>query len=365
MGGIALLGASGSTGHLVAAELGRRGHRFVAAGRDVAKVERRLDGIEGVEAVREVDVHDEAALSSLCRDADVLITTVGPFEEMGRPVLRAAVEHGAHYVDSTGELPFIRWAFEEWGAAAEARGVAAVPAAGYDFLPGDLLADLAGHAVVDPDEIHVTYAVLSTGGLLRGVTRGTRASIAGLLGRQGVARLDGRLEPELPGEARRLAWFSRPVGPTHAAGFPGAEPITVPRHVPGVSTVRTYFAMPGWQAELFQFGARLTRWDPARRLATALLRAGPEGSREAQQRTRWACVAESQGQDEVARAWAYGTDIYGLTAVTIVVVAEALQEGPRRTGVVAPAEVIDPDVALDEVADRCDLKWSVARPHEP
>lgn len=364
MSRIALLGASGSTGRLVAAELARRGHRFVAAGRDPEKVERRVRDLDGVLEIRRVDVEDAEALARLCQDADVLITTVGPFEALGKPVLRAAVENGAHYVDSTGELPFIRWAFDDWDGAATDAQVAVVPAAGYDFLPGDLLAHLAGTAVADPSELHVTYAVLSAGGLLRGVTKGTRSSIAGLLGREGVARVDGRLRAELPGEERRLAWFPRPVGPTHAAGFPGAEPLTVPRHVPGVDLVRTYFAMPSWQAELFQFGARATRWEPARALARRVLEAGPEGSREAQRRTRWACVAESHGADGIARAWAYGTDIYGLTAVTMVLVAEALLDGPRRLGVVAPAEVLDADVALDRVADRCDLKWSVARPQD-
>lgn len=364
MSRIALLGASGSTGRLVAAELGRRGHRFVAAGRDPAKVERQLRDVDGLVEVRPVDVEDSGSLTSLCRDVDVLLTTVGPFEALGRPVLRAAIENRAHYVDSAGEFPFIRWAFEQWGGAAEDAGVTAVPAAGYDFLPGDLLADLAGTAVVEPDELHVTYAVLSTGGLLRGATKGTRSSIAGLLGREGAARVGGRLQSELPGEARRLAWFPRPVGPTHAAGFPGAEPLTVPRHVSGLDTVRTYFAMPGWQAELFQFGARATRWGPARDLVRRVLEAGPEGSREVQRRSRWACVAESHGTDGVARAWAYGTDIYGLTAVTMVLVAEALLDGPRRAGVVAPAEVLEPDVALDRAADRCDLRWSVARPRD-
>ena len=362
MGTVALLGASGMTGRLVAAELDRRGHQFIAAGRDPAKVERGVAGLDNVEDIAHVDVRDTGSLGELCRRADVVLTTVGPFQELGRPVLVAAVEGGAHYVDSSGELPFIRWAFEEWGAAAATQGVAAVPAAGYDFLPGDLLADLAAGAVEDPREVHVTYAVPSTGGLVRGVTRGTRASIAGLLGEKGLARVEGRLTPEMPGEERRLAWFPRPVGPRHAAGFPGAEPVTVPRHVAGLETVRTYFAMPGWQAELFQFGANAARWEPARRLAERLLRAGPEGSRDAQSGTRWACVAESRGTDAVARAWAYGLDIYALTAAAMVLVAEALLEGPPLAGVLAPAELLDPPRALDALADRVGARWSVARP---
>ena len=196
------------------------------------------------------------------------------------------------------------------------------------------------------------------------MTRGTRASIAGLLGADSVTLVDGRLRSELPGAQRRLAWFPRPVGPHHAAGFPGAEPVTVPRHVAGVETVRTYFAMPGWQAELFQMGSNLARWEPAREVMGRLLTAGPAASRDAQEQTRWACVAECRGEDQIARAWAYGTDIYGTTAATMVLVAEALAAGTGVAGVVAPAEVLEVDVALDALADRTGLKWSVARPED-
>ena len=362
-----LIGASGATGRLVAVELDRRGHDFVAAGRDRRRVTAAMRGLDRVVEVRTVDVTDAEALATLCRDVDVLLTTVGPFERLGRPVLSAAVENGAHYVDSTGELPFVRWAYDEVGDAAAAHGVTAVPAGGFDFVPGDLLGHLAATAVTAPEEVHVTYAVPSTAGLVRGITRGTRASIVGLLGREGVALVGGRLRPELPGEERRLAWFPRPVGPQHAAGFPGAEPLTVPRHVAGVQTVRTYFAMPGWQAELFQMASNLARWGPARRFMSRALTAGPAASRTAQEGTRWACVAESRSGDEIARAWAYGTDVYATTAATMVVIAEALAVGPQVSGVVAPSEVLEAGHALDTLADRSGLKWSVARPedHDP
>lgn len=357
-----LLGASGATGRLVAAELARRGHQFIAAGRDPDKLARALHGNASVSSIRKVDVHDEDSLAALCRDVDVLLTTVGPFSELGRPVLAAAVEHGTHYVDSTGELPFVRWAFEEWGERAAERGAAVVPASGYDFVPGDLLAHLAADAVVEPSEVHVTYAVPSAIGFLRGVTKGTRASIPEVLGSDATALVDGQRRTERPGEERRLAWFPRPVGPQHAANFPGAEPLTVPRHVPGVATVRTYFAMAGWQAELFQFGASMFRHGATRELLTRLFTAGPGASRRAQEETRWACVAESHGANGVARAWANGTDIYGFTAATLVLVAESLADGPPTVGVVAPAEVLQADTALDVLADRVGLRWSVIRP---
>lgn len=362
MASIALLGASGFTGRLVAAELARRGHDIVGVGRDPDRVRQALSDLDTVGDVRHADVADPAGVGQALANVDVAITTVGPYDLLGRPVLDEAIRHGCHYVDLAGEQPFLRWAYQERDTPARAAGITAVPGAGLEFLVGDLLAQIAAEAVPAPIAVHVTYAVRSRG-LIPGSSRGTRRSIAVLLGRPGLALQDGDLVDELLGETRRLAWFPRPLGPSHAAGVPGGEVLTVPRHVPGVRTVRTYVAVPGWQAELLQLTGNATRWAPLRRVATAVLERGSEGpSSDRRRDTRWACVAEVAGSnDEVARAWAYGTDVYRFAAVSAVVVAEAILEGRAATGVAPPALVGVPQDLLDRLAARSDLLWSVAR----
>jgi short subunit dehydrogenase-like uncharacterized protein len=359
---VVLLGAGGFTGRLIAAELARRGHGFVAAGRDARRVRGHLHELPGLDDVRAFDATDADSLDRALADATLVVSSVGPFERFGRPVLDAAIRAGCHYVDVTGEQPFVRWAYEERDAAARAAGATMVPGAGFEFVPGDLLAHIASEAVQGAEEVHVTYLVRGRG-LAPATSAGTRRSAATLLGRTGVARADGVLAEELPGEVRRLAWFPKPVGPAHAAGIPGAEPITVPRHVPGVRTVRTYLALPGWQAELLQSVANAARWDPLRRRLTQLLDVGSDGPGPARRAaTRWACVAESAGDPGVARAWAYGTDIYGTTAVIAVAVSEAILAGGTPTGVVPPALLGEPAGILDTLAARSDLLWSVDRP---
>src|SRR5699024_6174887 len=99
----------------------------------------------------------------------------------------------------------------------------------------------------------------------------------------------------------------------------------VPRHVPGVSTVRTYLAMPSARAEFAQMAASVARWPRARRLARRFLEGGPPGPpSKVREGTRWGCVAEIRGDEGVARSWAYGHDVYGFTALAVVAVAERL-----------------------------------------
>ncbi|MCA1711951.1 MAG: saccharopine dehydrogenase NADP-binding domain-containing protein [Actinobacteria bacterium] len=358
MGQVTLLGASGFTGRLVAAALDRRALPFLAAGRDADAVARAVAAHRSVVAVEVADVARPESLEHVCRDATVLLTTVGPFARLGRPVLDAAVAAGCHYVDSTGEQSFMRWAFDERGADAARAGICALPAFGFDYVPGDLLAAVAAAQVEAPREVHVAYLVRGRGVL---ASRGTRTTLATLASEPMLA-WDGSLRDERVGEARRLAWFPRPVGPRHAAAIPGGEALTVPRHVRGVEVVRTYMAMPSIAAEGLQFGAALARWAPADRLLRRAGALGPEGPSPRQRAaTRWACVAEVAGADgTVVRAWANGRDVYGFTAEAMALAAaRLLDDGARASGVVAPAEAFAAESVLDELADVAGLRWSI------
>ena len=362
---IVLLGASGFTGALTAAALDRRGIAFVAAGRDVDKVARAVEGCSHVTDVRRGDVSDPVSLRGLFDGAAVVVTTVGPFERLGRPVLEAAVDAGCHYVDSTGEQSFMRWAFDEVGAAADAAGITAIPACGFDYVPGDLLSDVAADAVGATAEVHVAYLVRGRGNPLGWMSKGTRTTIADVAVEPGVSLVDGELVAERLGDARRLAWFPRPVGPRHAVGLPAGEPLTVPRHVPGVRTVRTYMAVPGALAEAVQFGANIGRLAPIRAITSRVMRTGAEGpDEERRASTRWACVAEASTADgAVARAWANGVDPYGFTGEVLAAAATRLAAGEARaTGVVAPAEAFDARDLLDDLAENFDIRWSVTPP---
>jgi short subunit dehydrogenase-like uncharacterized protein len=142
---IVLYGATGYTGRLVVEELERRGLDYVLSGRDEAK----LAAVAGEREapVRAAQLDDERGLRDLLADAKVVISCAGPFTLAGHALVRAAIDTGTHYVDSTGEQPFIKLVFDRRGPAAEWAGVALVPALGFDYAPGDCIARLAaqGH----------------------------------------------------------------------------------------------------------------------------------------------------------------------------------------------------------------------------
>jgi saccharopine dehydrogenase-like NADP-dependent oxidoreductase len=106
---IVLYGATGYTGALVADELERRGVDHVLSGRDPAKLV-RLGDQRGVPA-RAATLDDEPGLRGLLDEASAVINCAGPFTLSGDALLRAAIDTGTHYVDSTGEQAFIRLVF--------------------------------------------------------------------------------------------------------------------------------------------------------------------------------------------------------------------------------------------------------------
>ena len=108
---IVLFGATGYTGRLVARELRATSTHVVLAGRDRL----RLDALAGELGGLEVAVADSArpdSVRALVGEGDVLVTTVGPFLVHGEAAVGAAVDAGAHYLDATGEPPFVRRVFE-------------------------------------------------------------------------------------------------------------------------------------------------------------------------------------------------------------------------------------------------------------
>lgn len=148
---VVVLGATGVTGRRVAAYLAERaaedGFRWGAAARNAAKLERTLAevGAAGGETIS-ADTGDDASLAALAERAAVVLNLVGPYTHHARPVIAACVEAGTHYLDLTGEIPFVRSIQREFDAAARERGAAIVQVCGFEALPPDLLVLLAAEA---------------------------------------------------------------------------------------------------------------------------------------------------------------------------------------------------------------------------
>lgn len=252
---IVLFGASGYTGQRVAEAMVRRDLRPVLAGRSadrLAPIAQRLGKLDVVTA----DVGDASSVKALIGRGDVLVSTVGPFLRLGAPALRAAVDAGAIYLDSTGESPFIRRVFEEFGPLAERTGASLITAFGHDYVPGNLAGALAlrlaGGGV---HRVEVGY-LISGVGRAQVISRGTFSSMVGLVTEQGFTWRDG-IRPEPTGSRMRAFPLGGEDVPALSIG--STEHYALPRLADpaGLPEVDVYLGWFGSATRVLQLSSRV------------------------------------------------------------------------------------------------------------
>ena len=145
---VVVFGATSVTGREVAKYLAKRapgaGATWAAAARSPSKLTSTLAevGVEGATTIA-ADVTDAGALKAMAERAKVVLNLVGPYTSYGRPVIDACVAGGAHYVDLSGEMPFVARTTRDVHASAEAAGVKVVQVCGFESLPPDMGVALA------------------------------------------------------------------------------------------------------------------------------------------------------------------------------------------------------------------------------
>ncbi len=239
---IVVFGATGYTGELTARALVARGAAPVLAGRSEGRLEALAGELGGLE-IAVADVARPETVRALVQRGDVLVSTVGPFARWGEPAVNAAIDAGAHYLDSTGEPSFIRAVFEQFGPRAEKAGCALLTAFGADWVPGNLAGALAlrnaGQAAV---RVAIGYYATGAGLGAGAASGGTRASAAAVGFEPGFAWRDGRIVTERA--AKRVTSFeTRPGRQAPAFSVAGSEHFALPRLAPGLREVDLYL---GW-----------------------------------------------------------------------------------------------------------------------
>jgi short subunit dehydrogenase-like uncharacterized protein len=374
-GRIVLYGATGYTGALTARALVARGARPVLAGRDQsrltalsAELARAGDGTELETAIASAE--GPGSLRGLIGAGDVLVSAAGPFMKFGRPVVAAAVDAGVVYLDSTGEPPFIRQVFEEFGPQAQRTGAVLLTAFGYDFVPGNLAGALALQAA-GPGAARVKVGYFVRGDLRRGASAGTRASMTGVLLEPGYAFRGGRIVSEPTAaqvtsfqvDGRKMEAFS--IGSSEHFALPGLRPETgadgAPALVP-LTDVGVYLGWFGRATRLVHYGSVLTaplsRLPGVRRALDASARrvqrsrAAPAPHTVAAIRSDVVAVAADASGKELATVHLTGGDPYSFTASILAWAAvKAAADGVRPAGALGPVAAFGTDLLERACAD--------------
>jgi hypothetical protein len=313
---IAVYGASGHTGSLVAAELAGRGTELVLGGRSLAALEDLRDRLDGPARIRIADVDDAGALRKLAGDAAVVVNCAGPFAATGTAIASAAIDTGSHYLDHSAEPLYVREIFDVIGPLAEEAGVTVVPGMSCFGALADLLAERIAGGLPHVETVTVAYAV-------RGwrMTAASKATALGLSGSDRVLFVDGALHVGPARSDVTTFEFPDPVGIRPVLpDYPAGEVVTIPRHV-ATRNVRAFMT-----AETFASGDVFDsdHIAPEERAGSSFLLA-----------------VRAETPDEAVTGHLSGLDIYRTGAVVAAEAAVRLADsaGPGVGGVRSAAEV--------------------------
>jgi short subunit dehydrogenase-like uncharacterized protein len=141
---VLLYGAGGFTGRQTVAYFAAHapaGLRWAIAGprRHTLEAARDAAGVHQ----RDADLivapsQDQAAVDAAVARSRIVLSTAGPFALYGTPVVDACVRFGTHYVDITGETPWMREIANRYHGRAASSGTRIIPCCGFDSVPSDL-----------------------------------------------------------------------------------------------------------------------------------------------------------------------------------------------------------------------------------
>lgn len=151
---VVLYGATGFVGQQTAAYFAEHFPqlRWAIAGRSKDKLQaiaHRLGIDDDQSRIIVADSGDANALLRLAHQTHVVLSSAGPFARFGTPLVDACVAAQTHYVDITGETPWVRQLIDKHHDQASKDGTRIVPCCGFDSVPSDLGVWLTARAIYE------------------------------------------------------------------------------------------------------------------------------------------------------------------------------------------------------------------------
>jgi short subunit dehydrogenase-like uncharacterized protein len=295
--------------------------------------------------VHVADASDSRMLVRALKDCKVLLTCVGPFVEFGTAAVRAALEAGVHYLDSTGEGKFIRHLVEQ-DTAARAAGIAMVPAMGFDEVPCDVAVAQATESL-ERANVVATYAVPTT------PSAGSLRSAIGIMLSAGRRIHAGAPQDFFLADRRRVAPMPPPLGPKPSISAPLAMG-DVASLLGGLESFETYVTIGPVQERLARAArapaAAFVHSAPGKKLLAAAAARFPEGPDERARNKWWTVLVEAHSGRRWRNVALQGKDVYGLTAETLTAGAIAMADPQYGcSGVLSPVQGFGTDLLEKEL----------------
>ncbi|EFY98765.1 saccharopine dehydrogenase [Metarhizium robertsii ARSEF 23] len=145
---LVVFGATGYTGQLTAEHVAKflpTNLKWAVAGRSESKLQSLVEDCKKLNpdrlppSIEIANTNDESQLEALIKKTFIIITTVGPYCVYGEPIFRLCAETGTHYLDCTGEAPWVARMIKKYESTAKNSGAIMIPQSGIESAPPDLI----------------------------------------------------------------------------------------------------------------------------------------------------------------------------------------------------------------------------------
>ena len=337
-----VLGASGRTGSLIAADLHRAGGALTLVGRDRRRLERLAARLDGTPRILTGDL-DQALGQLATASPGVVVSTVGPFTSTAVRVARACPE-GTHYVDVSNELAGTRdiLALDRQAAA---RSQVLVTGAGFGVLATEalVLRLCQGRPRPASGRTDALAAITLDGGV---VGPALAATIVEVVSTGGAEVRGGRVVRAAAGG--RPASITTPDGDVLSTGSGASAELLAAWRASDADTVLAASpaapSNPAVRAALPVL-ARLLRLPGAGGLATRAIARIPLRAQPMARTSSWGHASVRWPDGRVREGWLRVGEGTQFTATVAALVAQRLLAGEGRPGAHTPGALFGPELA--------------------
>ncbi len=194
-----IYGASGYTGKITVEHAVKIGLKPTLAGRTESKVKPIADAF-GLEYLI-FGLDDVPLAASHLSKFPLVLNCAGPFSRTAKPMVKACLKAGTHYLDITGEIEVFELVKSFHQKAVE-ENIIVMSGVGFDVVPTDCMAKYLHEKM--PDATHLELAWAGLGG---SISHGTMSTMVEGLGRSGAVRENGKIVTQETGKEGKIVDF--------------------------------------------------------------------------------------------------------------------------------------------------------------
>lgn len=357
---VIVYGATGFTGRLVADAMEWLGHPCIIAGRNEEKLKALAEKLPSKPEYRVADAMNPDSLKGLFEGASAVASTVGPFRKFGIPVVKAALEQGVHYADTTGEQTFQLKVRDNFHDQLVEKGLTFITGQAYEYAPGYLGAHLLNKRFGPISRLESFYLVKNGA-----ASRGTKKSGLGMLSETFLTWHEGKLAPRYAPPRPLRVVLPHSEKTWHTIPFPGGDEVLVPQEIPGLQHFSTHLVLPPGPAKaLSLLGSLRPLVKPLLNMGLSdfiegKIDSGGDPTDEERAKAEWQVIVRSQGSKGPHHFRAWGADAYRITGDFCALGATWLAQGKgKTTGAVTSGTAFDAAEMLDKLKER-GLEWEI------